>query len=100
MKAHIATRGGKKGSAPLGRNYLLSNFDATRNFSIMSLATVKVGPFLDTGRVFDPITRLGSREWLWDLGIEAKLDVFGFGVIFSYGRDLRAGHNAFVASVP
>lgn len=100
MKAHIATRDGKKGSAPLGRNYFLSNFEATRNFSIVSVTNIKVGPFVDTGKIYDPITTLGSQKWLWDVGLEAKVDLFGFGVTFSYGHDLRAGHNAFVAFAP
>lgn len=100
MKAHIATRDGKKGSAPLGRNYFLSNFEVTRNFSIVSVTNIKVGPFVDTGKISDPITTLGSQKWLWDIGLEAKVDIFGFGVTFSYGRDLRAGHNAFVAFAP
>lgn len=100
MKAHVATRDGKKGSAPLGRNYFVSNWDFTRNFSPLSLATIKVGPWVDTGKITDPIAALGSREWLWDAGGEAKIYVFGWAVIFSYGRDLRSGRGAFVISAP
>lgn len=100
MKAHVATRDGKKGSAPLGRNYFLSNWDVTRNWSPLSLATIKVGPFVDTGKITDPIKGLGSHKWLWDVGMEAKVEVAGFSVVFSYGRDLRSGRNAFVASDP
>jgi hypothetical protein len=100
MKAHVATRDGKKGSGPLGRNYFVSNWDFTRNFSPLSLATIKVGPWVDTGKITDPVATLGSHEWLWDAGVEAKVYVFGLGVVFSYGRDLRAGRGAFVASAP
>jgi hypothetical protein len=96
MSAHIATRDGKKGSAPMGRNYLLSNWEATRNFRPLPIAEVKIGPFVDTGKVSDPISTFGSRQWLCDVGVEAKLNALGFGLVLSYGRDLRAGHNALV----
>jgi hypothetical protein len=102
MRAHIATHEGQKGSAPLGRNYFLSNWDGMRSISPLTRFNVKikVGPFVDTGKIIDPNPALGSHKWLWDTGIEAKIQVFGFGVALSYGRDLRAGHNAFVARTP
>ena len=96
MKAHIATRDGKKGSAPLGRNYFLSNWDATRNFSPVPFITIKVGPFVDTGKITDPVSALGSHKWLWDVGVEAKLQALGFSLVLSYARDLRSGRNAVV----
>jgi tetratricopeptide (TPR) repeat protein len=97
MKAHIATRDGKKGSAPLGRNYFLSTFEATRDVSPVSILHIRVGPFVDTGKITDPFASLGSRKWLWDLGVEAKLQAFGFRVVISYGRDLRSGRSAILA---
>jgi tetratricopeptide (TPR) repeat protein len=102
MRAHIATHEGQKGSAPLGRDYFLSNWDGMRSISPLSRfnVKVKVGPFVDTGKITDANAALGSHKWLWDTGIEAKIQVFGFGVALSYGRDLRAGHNAFVARTP
>jgi len=45
--------------------------------------------------LFSPLAGLGSREWLWDIGLQAKMRVFGAGVVFSYGKDLRSGNNAF-----
>jgi tetratricopeptide (TPR) repeat protein len=97
MRAHIATRDGKKGTAPLGRNYFLSNWEGTRNVSPISFLKIKVGPFVDTGRISDPISALGSQKWLWDVGAQAKLQIFGFGVSVAYGRDLRSGRNAVTA---
>lgn len=99
MRAHIGTRDGRKGSAPLGRNYFLSNFEADKNVYRNGIVTVKLGPFLDTGKITDASTGLGSPKWLWDLGAQAKLRVFGVGVAFSYGKDLRSGNNAFYVSV-
>ncbi|MGZ4731652.1 MAG: hypothetical protein ACXVZH_05870 [Terriglobales bacterium] len=61
--------------------------------------TVKLGPFLDTGKITDASAGLGSQKWLWDLGAQATVRVFGVGVAFSYGKDLRSGNNAFYVSM-
>lgn len=99
MRGHIGTRDGRKGSAPLGRNYFLSNWEADKNVYRNGIFTVKLGPFLDTGKITDASPGLGSHEWLWDLGAQAKVRVFGVGVAFSYGKDLQTGNNAFYVTV-
>lgn len=99
MRAHIGTRDGRKGSAPLGRNYFLSNWEADKNLYENGIVEAKTGPFLDIGKITDPIAALGSHEWLFDIGAQAKLRVFGRGVVFSYGKDLRSGNNAFYVTV-
>ncbi len=99
MRAHIGTRDGRKGSAPLGRDYFLSNWETDKNLSSNGLLTLKLGPFLDTGKISDASAVLGSQRWLWDLGAQAKVRVLGVGVIFSYGKDLRTGNNAFYATM-
>jgi hypothetical protein len=99
MRGHIGTRDGRKGSAPLGRNYFLSNCEADKNVYRNGIFTVKLGPFLDTGKITDASMGLGSQKWLWDLGTQAKVRVFGVGFAFSYGKDLRSGNNAFYVSV-
>jgi hypothetical protein len=98
-RAHIGTRDGRKGSAPLGKDYLLMNFEADKKLYSNGIVTVKLGPFLDSGAIRSegaevPQT-LGSQKWLWDIGAQVKLRVFGSGVVFSYGKDLRSGNNAF-----
>jgi tetratricopeptide (TPR) repeat protein len=100
MRAHVSTEEGKKGRAPMGRSYFLSNWDATRNITPRTFLKVKVGPFVDTGKITDSNPAFGSHEWLWDIGIEAKVQVFGFGLALSYGRDLRSGRNASIARSP
>jgi hypothetical protein len=95
MRAHIGTHDGRKGSAPLGRNYFLANWEADKNLYGNGIVTVKMGPFLDSGKITDPSSTLGSHKWLWDTGAQIKLRVFGTGVVFSYGKDLRSGNNAF-----
>ena len=77
MRGHIGTRNGRKGSAPLGRNYFLSNWEADKNVYGNGIFTVKLGPFLDTGKITDASPGLGSQKWLWDLGAQAKVRVFG-----------------------
>ena len=95
MRAHIGTRDGRKGSAPLGRNYFLSNWGMDKNVYDNGLLGVKLSPFLDSGKITDPLAGLGSKRWLWDTGIQAKLGVLGVGFTLTYGKDLRSGNNAF-----
>ncbi|HEX3352233.1 MAG TPA: tetratricopeptide repeat protein [Terriglobales bacterium] len=99
MRGHIGTRDGRKGSAPLGGNYFLSNWEADKNIYRNGIFTVKVGPFLDTGKITDASPGLGSHQWLWDVGAQAKVRVFGTGVVLSYGKDLRSGNNAFYVTM-
>jgi tetratricopeptide (TPR) repeat protein len=95
MRAHIGTHDGRKGSAPLGRNYFLANWETDKNLYGNGIVTLKVGPFLDTGKITDPLPTLGSRKWLCDTGGQIKLRVFGTGVAFSYGKDVRSGKNTY-----
>jgi tetratricopeptide (TPR) repeat protein len=95
MRAHIGTRDGRKGSAPLGRRYFLSNSEIDKNVYGNGLITVKLGPFLDSGKITELAQNLGSQKWLWDTGAQAKVRVLGVGVTFVYGKDLRTGNNAF-----
>ena len=95
MRAHIGTRDGRKGSAPLGRNYFLSNWEMDKNLYSNGLISAKLGPFLDTGRLTNGSNPLGSQKWLWDAGVQAKIGALGVNFVLSYGRDLRAGKGAF-----
>ena len=95
MRAHIGTRDDRKGSAPLGRRYFLANHEIDKNVYSNGLITVKLSPFLDSGKITDPSGSLGSQKWLWDTGLEAKLRVLGVGLTFVYGKDLRTGNNAY-----
>jgi hypothetical protein len=99
LRAHIGTRDGRKGSAPLGRNYLLNTWEMDKNIYSNGLLAVKLGPFLDTGAISDPDPALGSHQWLYDTGAQLKLRVFSTTVAFSYGRDLRSGNNAFYVTL-
>ena len=95
MRAHIATHDGRKGSAPLGGNYMLSNWEIDKHVYNNGIFGLKLSPFLDTGRINGPTPGLGSKKWLWDTGVQTKISVLGVGITFTYGKDLRSGNNAF-----
>ncbi len=99
MRAHVGTRDGRKGSAPLGRDYFLSNWETYKSVYSNGFVGLKVGPFVDAGTIHDSSPGLGSQKWLWDTGAQAKLRVLGVGVTFSYGKDLRTGNNAFYTTL-
>lgn len=96
LRAHIGTRDGQKGNAPLGRDYLLSNWEVDKNLYANAWFKLQLAPFLDTGRIYDDSGGFGSRQWLWDTGASVKLRLMGgVALIFTYGKDLRTGHNTF-----
>ena len=100
LRGHAGTLDGRKGAAPLGRRFLLSNWEIDKNIFQNGLFTVKLGPFLDTGAVADSSGLFGSRRWLWDTGAQCKLRVLGsLTIVFSYGRDLRGARNVFYGTV-
>lgn len=99
LRGHIGTRDGRKGSAPMGRRYFLSNWETDKNIYRNGIFTVKLGPFLDTGKIGGAGPTLSSNQWLWDTGVQCKLSVLGVGVSLVYGKDLRSGNNAFYTTV-
>jgi tetratricopeptide (TPR) repeat protein len=98
MRAHLGTDHGRKGNSPLGRNYVLMNGEIDKNIYSNSLVDFKLSPFLDIGKSTDSVPQLGSRRWLWDTGMQAKLRVWGIGFMLTYGRDVHTGKNAFYLS--
>ncbi|HTM48013.1 MAG TPA: tetratricopeptide repeat protein [Bryobacteraceae bacterium] len=89
LRGHLGTRGGKKGSAPLGRRYILTNFELYKRVYHGDWLTLDAGPALDTGRMDD-------GEFLIDAGAVVRLRILGsFGVALSYARDLRGGRGAY-----
>lgn len=99
LRGHIGTRDGRKGSAPLGRDYMLFNASIDKVIYTGSAFSVLAGPFLDSGKIYDPSESLGSKKWLWDTGVQFSVRVLGsFGVVFIYGKDLRSGRNTWYAT--
>ena len=100
LRGHPDLRGGQKGNAPLGRNYILINSEFDKIVYNGGLFTVKVGPLLDSGRIYDSSGYFGSREWQWDTGAQTKIRVLGsFQFVLGYGRDIRSGGNSFFTTV-
>ena len=100
LRGHSALRNGQKGDAPLGRNFLLVNWEMDKIAYQGAFFTVKVGPFLDSGKISDPSGYFGSPKFLWDTGLQAKIRVLGsIEFVLGYGKDLRAGNNSFYTNV-
>ena len=100
LRGHPGLQEGQKGDAPLGRNYVLVNAEADKIVYRNGILTVKAGPFLDTGKTYDPSGYFGSPKWLWDTGAQAKIRVLGgVQVVLGYGKDLRSGRNSFFTTV-
>ena len=100
MRGHDGLVNGQKGNAPLGRNYVLSNSDIDKVVFDDAFVQVKLGPFLDTGDVYDPSKFFGSPKWLTDTGLQARVKLLGsFEFVLGYGKDLRSGNNTFYSTV-
>ena len=98
LRAHVDATNGRKGSAPMGRSYFLSNWETDKKIYSNGLLTLDFGPFLDLGKITGPSPDLGSHEWLYDTGLQAKVRILGVRVVFIYGKDLRTGKNVFYAT--
>jgi hypothetical protein len=100
LRGHVGTRDGRKGSAPMGREYLLARTQVDRTLFHFPLLRIAAGPFLDSGRIGDSSGQFGSRGWLCDTGIQAKIASMG-GLTFSavYGRNLRDGTGVFYTAI-
>jgi len=100
LRGHPGLRDGQKGDAPLGRDYVLINSETDKILYRNGIFTVKAGPFLDTGKTYDPSIYFGSQKWFWDTGLQTKIKVLGqFQVVLGYGKDLRSGRNSFFTVV-
>jgi tetratricopeptide (TPR) repeat protein len=95
LRGHSGVQDGRRGRAPLGRNYFLANLETDKIVYRHGLVTIALSPFLDIGRVTDPVADLGSRGWLYDTGMQVKFRVWGFDFRVIYGKDLQTGRNAY-----
>lgn len=96
LRGISATRDGRKGNSPMGRDYVLWNSEMDKVLYNGALFQVRAGPLFDAGRIWDASGLFGSRGWLWDPGVQVKIRVLDtFEVVFSYGHDMRSGGNTF-----
>jgi hypothetical protein len=62
--------------------------------------TVKAGPILDSGKIYDPSGYFGAPKWQWDTGAQTKIRILGsFEFVLGYGKNLRSGTNSFFTTV-
>lgn len=100
MRGYPGLYHGQKGNAPLGRDYFLTNWDFDKIAYDNPFFTATVGPFLDSGDAYDPSNYFGSRQWMWDSGLETKIRVLGRAqIILGWGVTLRTARNSFFATV-
>lgn len=96
LRGISATRDGRKGNSPMGRDFVLWNSELDKIVYNGALFQVRIGPLFDAGRVWDESGLFGSQGWLWDPGAQVKVRVLdAFQVVFSYGHDMRSGQNTF-----
>jgi hypothetical protein len=96
LRGHAGAAGGRKGSGPLGRRYVIIDCGVQRVLHRGALWSLRAGPFLDTGKAYDTAGVFGSQRWLWDAGLEVRLTLLErVELTLSYGRDLRTGRNVF-----
>ena len=100
MRGHPGLLSGQKGNAPLGREYVLANTEFDKIVYTAPFIAFRLGPFLDTGKAYDPSGYFGSPKWMWDTGAQLKIRVLGsFEFVLGYGKDLHSGRNSFFTTV-
>jgi tetratricopeptide (TPR) repeat protein len=100
MRGHPGLVDGKKGGAPLGREFVLANAEISKVVYSAPFVSFRLSPFLDSGKVYDPSAYFGTPKWMWDTGVQLKIRVLGsFEFVLGYGRDLRSGKNSFFSTV-
>jgi hypothetical protein len=96
LRGHSGIIDGRKGRAPLGRQYLLMNSELNKTVFEGSLIRLQLGLFFDTGAIADRTSEFGSHKWLFDTGVQARVRILSsVSVVLSYGRDLRNGNGVF-----
>ena len=99
LRGISVTRGGEKGNSPMGRRYVLWNWQWDKVVFHDAFVEVKAGPSFDAGDVGGSSGYFGSRGWLWDPGAQLTVRVLDtVNVVFSYGHDVRSGQNTFFSA--
>ena len=90
LRGHPGIRDGRKGSGPLGRQFMLANIDVQNTLFSLGFVKGAAGPFLDVAQ----LTR--TEPTMFDAGVQLRLLlVSGLALDFSYGIDLHSHQGAF-----
>ncbi|MCL4402566.1 MAG: tetratricopeptide repeat protein [Acidobacteria bacterium] len=99
LRGHVGTRDGRKGNAPMGRQYFMNRIGLGRRLVQLPAVRLEAGPFFDTGRIGDG-GQFGSRGWLYDTGIQVRVGApGGMQFLAVYGRSLRDGTGVFYTGI-
>jgi hypothetical protein len=102
VKSHVAQTRVVCGSAASRRGYQKVFAQCTLVPIRLSYCRfdLRLGPAVDTGRIYDKDHYFGSGFWLTDLGMLLKARVLhSVTIILSYGKDLQTGRNAFYVTI-
>lgn len=110
MRGHNGLVNGRKGAAPLGTRYLLGNVDFDRLLWRDPFVSLRVGPFVDTGRIYGAAEAVsstatsgvlfGSSRWMTDTGVQGRVRLFsGSVLVLGWGHDLRSGGDTFYSAI-
>jgi hypothetical protein len=90
LRGHPGIQDGRKGAGPIGREFLLANFDVQKNLFHGGFFKASAGPFLDVARL------RRSEPTSVDTGIQFRVSlVSGLALDFSYGINLHTHRGVF-----
>lgn len=90
LRGHSGTTNGKKGRAPVGKQFVLLNMDFFRETWRGQQGALDLGPLVDIGQMWRPVTGETHGKLQIDIGIQARLRLSsGFSFVVSYAHDLR-----------
>lgn len=64
---------GKREMRHWAESYVLVNSEVDKILYHAPFVTFRAGPFLDTGKVYDPSGYFGSPRWMWDAGVQLRI---------------------------
>jgi len=70
------------------------NSEVDKSLYSNGFLSVKLSPFLDTGKIHLRHVPTGKPTWLWTRAA-SQTRVLGLGLNFTWGRDVLTGNNAF-----
>ena len=87
LRGHQSTHQGQKGAGPIGRRYVLMNYEVAKDVLSKNFFKVRVVPFMD-------LSQMGATYI--DAGAELRISLASLVTVsVTFGRDLKNGRNVF-----